>query len=78
MSGRLENDLAANHLVDDPIRIGDGNFLGCHILAIAQDRDGITEMKNFLQTMRDVNDGDPALFQMRQQLEQVLTFVRGK
>src|SRR5256885_1129037 len=46
--------------------------------AIAQDGDRIAEAKDFLQAMGDIDDSDAALFKLREQLEEMLTFASRK
>ena len=46
--------------------------------AVAQHRHLIAELEDFLHPMRDIDHRDAALLQMRQQLKQMLAFVRGE
>ena len=62
----LELHLAPDHLVDEAVVICVGDALGGDVPSVTQDGDGVAETEDFLQPVRNVNDGDAALLQVRE------------
>ena len=78
MLRRVRNDFAADHLVDHAVVVGVGDLFRGHVPAIAQDGDFVAEAEDFLHAMGDVDDRDAALFQVGQQVEEVLALGERK
>src|SRR5262249_7718999 len=64
-------DLAPNHKPDDLILTEFARVLGLYGLAIAHDRDALADLKDLLQTMRNVNDRHLLLLETTNQIEEL-------
>ena len=71
MSGRHGYDVAPDHLVDDALRVRLRDGFGGDVPAIAQHGDGVAQAEDFLHAMRDVEDGDAALLELGDELEEM-------
>jgi len=74
----MPDDLATDHLLDDAVGRGVDGLLCANVFAIAQDCDGVAQAEDFFHAVRDVDDGDAALLELREKMEEMLTLVRGE
>ena len=63
-AGEQRRRILADHLFDDPGNRDVGGAGRLHQLAIAQHGDVIADLQEFIQLVRDVNDGDAAALQL--------------
>ena len=76
--GSLELDVAPDHLVDEAVVVGVLDALGGDVAAVAQDGDGVAEFENFLEPVRDVEDGAAAVAQATNDGEEAAHLALGE
>jgi len=70
--------VAADHLLDDPVRVDLRNGRLCDQPAVAQHRDEVAELDHLLETMRDVDDRDAVVDESTDDPEETLDLARRK
>ena len=71
-------EVTADHLADQPVLVDIGNVLVDDVLAVAQDRHPVAELKEFFKTVRNVNDRDAVRLELADDREKDLDLIVGQ
>ena len=78
VAGVVLLDGAADHALDDVVDGGGGHVGGFDVLAVAEDGDAVAKALDFLEAVRDVDQGDAAGLEAVDELEESLGLGQGE